>query len=101
MISKTKLGQLLVDSKIITSEQLTKAHAGSSGPSEMLGLLCSGWGLWKKEAIYMPILAQQIGVEFANLKSLNIPMEAIGEFPPNWRAIIKSCQCDWKIIRYR
>ena len=101
MISKTKLGQLLVDSKIITSEQLTKAACGQQRTERNAGITLQRLGFVEEEAIYMPILAQQIGVEFANLKSLNIPMEAIGEFPPNWRAIIKSCQCDWKIIRYR
>ncbi len=81
MISKTKLGQLLVDSKIITSEQLTKALAEQQRTGEMLGITLQRLGFVEEEAIYMPILAQQIGVEFANLKSLNIPMEAIGRIP--------------------
>ena len=81
MISKTKLGQLLLDSKIITQEQLNQALAEQQKTGEMLGFTLQRLGFVEEEAIYMPVLAQQIGVEFANLRSLNIPLEAIAKIP--------------------
>src|SRR3989344_7700217 len=51
MISKTKLGQLLLDSKIITQEQLNQALAEQQKTGEMLGFTLQRLGFVEEEAI--------------------------------------------------
>ena len=81
MTKKLKFGELLVQNKIITLEQLERALEEQKKTGEMIGVTLQRLGFVDEESLYMPILAQQIGVEFVRLKDVSIPTEIIKKIP--------------------
>ncbi len=81
MKPKTPIGQLLVEKNIISSDQLKKALVEQKKTSEMLGVTLVRLGFVDEDKIYLPILSEQLGVNFINLKDLSIPQEAIARVP--------------------
>jgi type II secretory ATPase GspE/PulE/Tfp pilus assembly ATPase PilB-like protein len=81
MFNKSKLGELLVQNKVITKEQLETALEDQKKTGEILGITLLRLGFVDEESVYLPILAQQFGVEFVHLKERKILPEAIGKIP--------------------
>lgn len=75
------MGQLLVDKKVITEQQLQIALKEQQKTGEMLGIVLLRLGFVSEETVYLPILAEQLGVEFVNLKELRVSPEAINKIP--------------------
>ncbi len=78
---KSLIGQILVEKKIITLQQLETALKEQKKTGEMLGLTLVRLGYVTEEAVYLPILAENLGVEFVNLKVTKITAEAISKIP--------------------
>ncbi|MDP8266512.1 MAG: ATPase, T2SS/T4P/T4SS family [Candidatus Aceula meridiana] len=81
MRNRSPIGQLLVDKKIITPEQLKIALHEQKKTRELLGITLIRLGFVDEEKIYLPILAGELGVDFLNLKDFEIPSEVINKIP--------------------
>ncbi len=77
---KTKLGQLLIKSNVITQEQLEIALREQK-QTELLGETLMRLGFVDEEDMILPLLAEQIGVDYVNLKKLLINPEAVKRIP--------------------
>jgi len=81
MWQKSPLGQLLVDEKIITPQQLHAALEEQKKTKDLLGVTLVRLGFVDEESIYLPVLATQLGVTFVNLKTAVISPEALARIP--------------------
>jgi len=81
MATKTKFGELLIQHKIINREQLERALKEQQKTGEMLGITLQRLGFVDEESLYMPILAQQIGIDYIRLKDITISPEVISKVP--------------------
>src|SRR3989338_2371045 len=95
-MNKIKFGQLLVESKLITVEQLEKALAEQEKTGELLGVTLQRLGFVDEESLYLPILAQQIGVELVYVKDLHIPVETIRKIPAKFASHYKVMPVKWE-----
>ncbi len=94
--TKIPLGQLLIEKKIITPEQLEIALKKQKETGKFLGVTLLELGLISEETIFLPILAGQIGVEYVNLKEIEIPSEAVAKIPPKFATHYKIMPLDFK-----
>lgn len=83
MVNDTKsyLGQLLVEKKIISAEQLETALRKQKETGEMLGTILLKLGFITEEAIFIPIVADQWGVDHINLKQVDINPDVVRRIP--------------------
>ncbi len=79
--SKKLLGELLVEKKVISPEQLDAALREQKKTGELLGLTLLRLGFVPEEAAYLPILAEHFGVEFISLKDVTVSPDAIAKLP--------------------
>jgi type II secretory ATPase GspE/PulE/Tfp pilus assembly ATPase PilB-like protein len=79
--TKTYLGQILVEKKIISQEQLDQALRKQKETGEMLGTTLLKLGFVSEEAIFIPIIADQWGVEHINLRAIDITQDVISKIP--------------------
>ncbi len=79
--NKSPLGQLLVEDKVITPQQLETALKEQKKTGELLGVTLVRLGFVSEEGVYLPILAQQLGVDFVRLKDLDIKSDVIDKIP--------------------
>ncbi len=79
--TRAPLGQLLVEKKIITPEQLDAALREQKKTKELLGVSLVRLGFISEEMIYLPILAEHFGVDLVNFKAIEITKEAIEKIP--------------------
>ncbi len=84
MPPKIKLGELLVKSNVITPEQLELALNEQQTSKEFLGEILLRLGFVDEEEMYLPILAEQIGVEYVNLRKIFISPEVIAKIPAKY-----------------
>jgi len=96
MMDKTKLGQLLVQNKIITEEQLQYALNEQKKTGELLGIILQKLGFVDEETVYLPILAQQFEVELVSLRNRDISQEAIGQIPAEFATHYKIIPVKYK-----
>ena len=94
MKTKLLLGQLLVEKKIITPQQLEIALKKQKGTDELLGSTLIKLGFVDEEAIIVPILAEQLGVDLVNLKNLEIRPEIIARISPKFASYYKIIPID-------
>ena len=78
---KSPLGEILIQKKIITPEQLEIALREQKKTGELLGLTLLRLGFVSEEAAYLPILAEHFGVAYVPLKETVISPEAISKIP--------------------
>jgi len=86
----------LVDKKVITEQQLQTALKEQQKTGEMLGITLLRLGLVNEETVYLPILAEQLGVEFVNLKEVRVPPEAINKIPAKFAYHYRIMPIDYK-----
>jgi len=79
--SQPPLGQLLVEKQIITPGQLQTALKSQEETGEFLGSTLIKLGYVDEESILFPILSDQLGVEFAALRNLEIGQDVISRIP--------------------
>ena len=72
---KKFLGDLLVDEGLISSEELQQALIHQQKSGGLLGDVLLQLGFIKDRAIFLSILAKQLGVEFISLKEIEIPTD--------------------------
>ncbi len=75
-----RLGDILIEKKIITPEQLKKAVNEQQKTGEMLGKVLIEMGFITERKL-LEILAIQQGIPFLDLRGLNIPEKAIKDVP--------------------
>lgn len=78
---KPLLGQILVEKKIITSQQLETALKRQQETGELLGVALLKLGYMDEESVLVPVLANQLGVDFVRLSDLQIPPDVIAKIP--------------------
>jgi len=79
--SKIPLGQLLIDKNLITQEQLDIALKKQKETGELLGATLLSLGFLDEEAVFLPLVAGQSGVDYVNLKDIQISQEVIHMVP--------------------
>jgi len=79
--SKFPLGQLLIEKGVITQEQLDIALQKQKETGEMLGIILLELGFVNEEAVFLPVVAGQYGVDYVGLKNTEIPKEVIAKIP--------------------
>ncbi|MFA5059234.1 MAG: ATPase, T2SS/T4P/T4SS family [Candidatus Omnitrophota bacterium] len=94
--TKSLLGQLLVDKKLISAQQLETALKEQKKTGELLGVTLLRLGFVTEETVYLPILADQLGVEFVNLKEIKISPEAINKIPAKFAYHYKIIPVEFK-----
>ena len=79
MVNKTKfpIGQLLLEKKLITQEQLDIALKTQKTTGDLLGVTLLKLGFIDEEAMFLPVVAGQMDVEYFNLKDIHISKEAL------------------------
>ncbi len=75
------LGQVLVENKVITAEQLAIALEKQKQTGDLLGITLFKLGFVDEENYVLPIVASQMGVEFVNLAQIKIPKDVIKKIP--------------------
>lgn len=80
--SKIPLGQLLIERRAITSQQLEQALQKQKESGGLLGSILLEMGFISEQALFMPVLAGQMNVEYVNLKESSISPEIIRRIPP-------------------
>jgi type II secretion system protein E len=86
---KYPFGKLLVDKKIITQEKLDIALQKQQETGERLGAVLCRLGYIDDEALLLPLLAEQLQVEFVNLRSLSIDEQVIPLIPARFASYYK------------
>lgn len=76
------LGQLLVEKKIITAEQLQHALEEQQKIGQPLGITLIRMGIVSDEQILLPSLAEKFGIGFISLKTATVNPEALTLLPP-------------------
>jgi len=95
-LSEFPLGQLLLEKNIITKEQLEQALHKQRETGELLGVTLMELGFVDEETVFLPIIAGQFGVEFINIKSLEIPKEAVQKIPAKFASHYKVMPIDFQ-----
>ncbi|MDD3374467.1 MAG: ATPase, T2SS/T4P/T4SS family [Candidatus Omnitrophica bacterium] len=96
MKSKSPIGQLLVEKNIISADQLNQALVEQKKTKEMLGVTLVRLGFVDEEKIYLPILSEQLGVKFINLKDFSISPDVIKCVPAKIVDYYKIMPVDYK-----
>lgn len=74
------IGQLLLQKKLITSEQLTQASTEQRKSGRLLGTILMRLGVINEDNLY-DALSEQFGAEYIKLRKMNIHPTAIDEVP--------------------
>lgn len=82
---KLKLGEMLLEAKLITPEQLKNALAAQESTGQRLGAVIENLG-YVDEATMINFIAQQQGLRIVNLEEMILPMGLIQKIP---RALIE------------
>ena len=77
---KKRLGEILVDSGVITEEMLEKVLIIQKNSGRKLGETLVAEGLTTEDQI-MEAIKNQLGIPYINLDSINIPQEIINLLP--------------------
>lgn len=93
MIKKLRLGDLLVENKIITTTQLEKALRKQQGAGKKLGDVLIELGFIKENDLVM-FLAKQLNIPFLELNSYKIKPEVIRELPESLARRLKAIPLD-------
>ena len=93
---KIPLGQLLIEKRMVTPEQLEIALKKQKETGKLLGITLLELGFISEETIFLPILAGQLGVEYINLKEKEIPSEAIAKIPAKFASHYKIMPLEFK-----
>ncbi len=96
MWQKSPLGQLLVNEKIITSQQLHTALEEQKKTKELLGVTLVRLGFVDEESIYLPVLAAQLGVSFVNLRTAVISPQALAKIPAKVAEHYQAMPVSWQ-----
>jgi type II secretion system protein E len=94
--SKFPLGQLLIERKIITPEQLDVALKRQKETGELLGIVLLELGFVDEETVFLPIVAGQYGVDYVNLKDAQIPPEVLNQLPARFASHYKVIPVDYR-----
>jgi len=71
------IGQILMENNIITPQQLDLIINKQKETGEIFGKVLLGLGILRDEIIFFPYLADQMGIDFVELKKITISDEAI------------------------
>lgn len=93
MIKKLRLGDLLVENKIITTAQLDKALRKQQGAGKKLGDVLIELGYLKENDLVM-FLAKQLNIPFLELNTYKIKPEVIRELPESLARRLKAIPLD-------
>lgn len=80
MDKKNSLGNLLIENKLITPEQLSAAMARQQKTGEKLGKIIVDLG-YVKESQFLDLLARQLNIPFIDLKNYSIRPEIVQILP--------------------
>lgn len=94
--SRILLGQLLIEKKIITQDQLNIALAKQKETGKKLGVTLLELGFIDDEKIFLPILSGHINVDYVSLKDKKIPLEVINRVPPKFVSHYKIIPFDYQ-----
>ena len=79
--TKTLLGQLLIENRLITQDQLKTALKKQEATGRLLGTTLLELDMISEESALLPALAAQFGVHYIKLKGLTISTEILSLIP--------------------
>lgn len=88
------LGQLLVDRKLITVEQLDEAIKEQKKTGDFLGNILLKKGYVDEDKLF-PVIAEQLDVEYVKLKNIEIEPEVIEKVPAKFASHYKLIPTDF------
>ncbi len=88
------LGQLLVDRKIITVEQLDEAIREQKKSGGFLGNILLKMGYVEEDKLF-PVIAEQLDVEYVKLKNMQVEPEVIEKVPAKFASHYKLIPIDF------
>jgi type II secretion system protein E len=83
-----KLGEMLLESKVITLEQLEAGLKEHKKTKEFLGVTLVRLGFISEEDI-LPVLSKQLGIPFVKIKQSQVSPEIIKKVPPKFASHYK------------
>ncbi|MCK5214240.1 MAG: Flp pilus assembly complex ATPase component TadA [Candidatus Omnitrophica bacterium] len=86
---KVLFGQILLQNNIINEEQLNTALAKQKETGDLLGVTLMKMGFVDEEAIMLPLLAEQLDVDFISLKEKAIKPDIIRRVPAKFATYYK------------
>ena len=81
---------------VITPAQLEMALKEQKKTGELLGLTLIRLGFVDEESVYLPVLAENLGVEYVHLQNAEIPREAIAQIPAQFAYHYKVIPVEYK-----
>src|SRR3989338_4641298 len=93
--TKKLLGQILVERRVISQEDLKIALARQLETKELLGTILVQLGIVPSESAILPFVAGQLEVEWVDLKKLEIEKTVIEQFPARFAFHYKALPLCW------
>ncbi len=93
--TKKLLGQILVEHRVISQENLDVALARQAQTKELLGTVLVHLGFIPSESAVLPFVAGQLDVEWVDLKKLEIEKTVIEQFPARFAFHYKALPIRW------
>ncbi|MFN3821920.1 MAG: hypothetical protein ACK4OO_06260, partial [bacterium] len=90
-----RIGEMLVEEKLISPEQLEKALIEQKFNPLLLGVILMR-KRWVREEDLMRLLAIQRGLEFYDLKNREIPAQVVEKVPPDVALSHQVLPVDWE-----
>jgi len=81
LTSKISLGQVLINKGIITVTQLEQALTEQRKTGKMLGTVLVSLGFVSEENTLLPVLAEQLNIDFISPRTISIPPEVLSRIP--------------------
>lgn len=92
-VIRKQLGQMLLQEKLITEDQLNKALEMQKGSNELIGKILVKMGFVTEEAV-TEVFARQKGLDYVNLKQTTVDQEAV-------QIINKETASKYKVFPYK
>ena len=79
-----QFGETLIGKGLITQEQLDEALRKQKETAQLLGVILLEMGYVSEETVFLPVLANQHGVEYVDLRKVEITADCIKKIPPKF-----------------
>lgn len=86
---KSALGQILLQKKLITQEQLDLALKKQEETGKLLGVILLELGIINEETVLLPLVADQVGSRYIDLKTIEIAQETLKKLPSKFASHYK------------
>ena len=85
------LGEILVSSNLVTQQDVDQALSiqEEEAHARLLGQILIDLGILKDENVFLPLIAERLGLKCVSLKEQTIPWEVVEKIPPKYATFYK------------